>query len=501
MKRKFKTAVCLGLSALAMISCISGVSAVNTDKILSSRTITVDPSKVSDDFLLLSGAQSDEQDLIDASNAIKEAAIEFASSVNITEYNIDVSDAMTLFNYVRYQNPELINVSNSVSYNYYSNGVICDFYLNYLFTADEKDSYFTPFNAVVDDIVKQAKKQPTDFLKALYVHDYIIANSEYATEIYDPVETVSGFVYNAYGNLVNRRAVCQGYSMAYKVIMDKLNIPVDFASSTEMNHIWNTMTIDGSTYHVDLTFDDPVPDMQGYVGPSNFLCTDEEITATDHSSWTTSSTISAESYPNRFWKDITSKIIIRGNEAVYAAYDSTKKSHLERRILTTNEASVIDSSLNGTRWLTSSGTSYFAGCFSRIELVGDVLYYSLPGGVNAITIYGDDDQSVYSVPGTATGSMFGFARRDGKYYGELTTSPSTDGEISEITLSEFKRSVIPGDVNGDGVLTMLDALMVQKHTVQLITLDANAFKVADMNGDGKISIIDALILQRTVLTM
>ena len=289
--------------------------------------------------------------------------------------------------------------------------------------------------------------------------------------------------------------------MAYKAIMDKLNIPVDFASSTEMNHIWNTMTIDGSTYHVDLTFDDPVPDMQGYVGHSNFLCTDEEITATDHSSWTTSSTISAESYPNRFWKDITSKIIIRGNEAVYAAYDSTKKSYLERRNLTTNEASVIDSSLNGTRWLTSSGTSYFAGCFSRIELVGDVLYYSLPGGVNAITIYGDDDQSVYSVPGTATGSMFGFVRRDGKYYGELTTSPSTDGEISEITLSEFKRSVIPGDVNGDGVLTMLDALMIQKHTVQLITLDANAFKVADMNGDGKISIIDALILQQAVLTM
>ena len=501
MKRKLRTAVCLGLTAFVMISCISGVSAVTADKILSSGIAAVDPSKVTDDFLLLSGATEYEQNIIDAANAIKAGAAEFKESVNISKYNINKADVKTLFNYLRFENPQLINVANNFSYNYYSNGVICDFYINYIFTAGEKNKYFTPFNKAVDEIVKQAEKQPTDFLKALYVHDYIIANNEYAKEVYDNPDSVSEFVYNAYGALVDRRSVCQGYSMAYKAIMDKLNIPVNFALSEEMNHLWNTVTIGGKTYHVDLTYDDPVPDIQGNVGHSNFLCTDKEITATAHSSWTTPSTISGTSYPDRFWDDIRSKICINGNEVIYAAYNSTNKSYLERRNLTTNKASTVKSSLNGVRWLTPSGTKYYTACLSRIELVGDVLYYSLPDGVNAIAVDGSDDQRVYTLPASANGQLFGFVQKNGKFYGDLSVEPGVNSKVFELALSEFKRSVVPGDVTGDGVVAMLDAIMTQKYALSFLTPDEKVIKAGDMNGDGVITVYDALLIQKKVLAM
>lgn len=501
MKRKLRTAVCLGLTAFVMISCISGASAVTADKILSSGIITVNPSKVSDDFLVMSGTQSNEQNIIDAVNDIKVGATEFKESVNISKYNIDKADAKILFNYLRYENPELINISNSFSYNYYSNGILCNFYLDYLFTSAEKDTYFTPFNEAVDEIVKQAEKQPTDFLKALYVHDYIVSDCEYATEVYDNPEKVSDFVYNAYGSLVEKRCVCQGYSMAYKAVMKRLSIPVDYALSEEMNHIWNTVTLDGNTYHADLTFDDPVPDMQGYVGHSNFLCTDEEITAEGHYSWTSASTISENSYPNRFWNDIQSRICINGDEVIYGAYDSTKKSYLERRSLTTNEASVIPSALSGVYWLKTDGSGYYSGCYSRLELINGVLYYSLPNGVNAIALDGSDDQSVYTLPDTASGRLYGFVQKDGKFYGEITTALSTDGNVIELALSEFKRSFLLGDVDGDGRVSMLDAILAQKTALRLIKLDERGILAADINGDGIISMYDALMIQRAVLTM
>lgn len=493
MKRKLKTAVCLGLSALAIMSCISGVSAINTDEIMSSRTITVDPSQSSGDFLVLSGATSNEQELKDAAAAVAEGAKEFKASVDISKYNISKDDAKTLFTYLIYEYPELINVSNSYGYSHYSNGIVCDFKLFYHFTANEKDTYFTPFNAELDKIVALAQQQPNDFSKALFVHDYLAADCEYATEVYDTNATPSDYIYNAYGCLVEKRCVCQGYSTAYKAIMNKLSIPVDYAVSDAMNHIWNTVTLDGKTYHTDITWDDPTPDLQGRILHKNFLCTDAEITATKHYSWATSSTISDASYPNRFWDGINSKMCIDGDDVIYVAFNSAQKSYLERRNLTTNETAVMESSLSGVSW-------GYTVPFSGLELIGDVLYYSLPNGVNAITLDGEDDQSVYTLPQTATGRLYGFAQRGGKFYGEISATPNEDGEVIELALSEFKRSIVKGDADGDGKVTMVDAIMIQKYTLALIILDDNALKAADINGDGKINMYDALMVQRAVLT-
>ena len=59
--------------------------------------------------------------------------------------------------------------------------------------------------------------------------------------------------------------------------------------------------------------------------------------------------------------------------------------------------------------------------------------------------------------------------------------------------------ITPGDVNGDGEVTVADALMVLQHSVGKITLDETVLKNADVDGEEGIAVTDALaILQASV---
>lgn len=53
-----------------------------------------------------------------------------------------------------------------------------------------------------------------------------------------------------------------------------------------------------------------------------------------------------------------------------------------------------------------------------------------------------------------------------------------------------------GDVNEDGVVSILDAIIIQKHLVGLTNLTDSQKSVADANGDGVVSILDATLIQK-----
>ena len=79
-------------------------------------------------------------------------------------------------------------------------------------------------------------------------------------------------IYNIYGALINKETVCEGYSRAFKAVMDDLNIPCVIAcgsavnSSDEIeNHAWNYVRLDNKWYAVDVTWDDPIIVGSGYV--------------------------------------------------------------------------------------------------------------------------------------------------------------------------------------------------------------------------------------------
>ena len=53
-----------------------------------------------------------------------------------------------------------------------------------------------------------------------------------------------------------------------------------------------------------------------------------------------------------------------------------------------------------------------------------------------------------------------------------------------------------GDVNGDNVVDILDAVLVQKYSAAKIVLSADQLLAADMNNDGVIDILDATAIQK-----
>jgi hypothetical protein len=56
-----------------------------------------------------------------------------------------------------------------------------------------------------------------------------------------------------------------------------------------------------------------------------------------------------------------------------------------------------------------------------------------------------------------------------------------------------------GDVNGDGEINVIDAVMTLKHIVGTAPLDAAQSARADMNGDGSVDVADAVLILKTAV--
>lgn len=120
------------------------------------------------------------------------------------------------------------------------------------------------------------KPTMTDFDKELAIHDYIVNNCKYGFFNDD-----SEREYNAYGVLIEGKAVCSGYAAAMDLLLECSGVEsrfvVGYAESSQRsadssgvedkssrknikadNHAWNQVKIDGIWYNVDATWDDPV---------------------------------------------------------------------------------------------------------------------------------------------------------------------------------------------------------------------------------------------------
>lgn len=106
--------------------------------------------------------------------------------------------------------------------------------------------------------IVDACKDKTDYDKVKIVHDYLVDTIEY--EQNDDNNT-----YNIYGALVNKKAVCEGYSRAFKYILDDLGIATVLVYGEAINtngeresHTWNYVYLKDNWYAVDVTWDDPI---------------------------------------------------------------------------------------------------------------------------------------------------------------------------------------------------------------------------------------------------
>lgn len=111
------------------------------------------------------------------------------------------------------------------------------------------------------------------------IHDWVVLNFEYDKTLKK---------YTAYEGLTTGSMVCQGYIlMTYKLLKEAgiQSVIAEGVAGGEA-HAWNMVRLDGKWYHLDTTWDDPVPNIEGKVQYDYYLRTDDQMKK-DHK-WTLS---------------------------------------------------------------------------------------------------------------------------------------------------------------------------------------------------------------------
>lgn len=177
--------------------------------------------------------------------------VEYDDSIRMEVQEEDLKDVFTA---VLYDNPDMFWVDYEYDYMVYSDSVA--FSPKYRLTEDEVKTMQDSVNDKIDEIMTEVNKLDSDYEKELYIHDYIIENTEY------DISTLENMGDTVHSVLVSGKSICEGYARTVQILLDKLGIENylvtgDTESDGEiLPHMWNIVNIDGDNYHLDVTWDD-----------------------------------------------------------------------------------------------------------------------------------------------------------------------------------------------------------------------------------------------------
>ncbi|MCH5298754.1 MAG: hypothetical protein J1E96_03235, partial [Ruminococcus sp.] len=164
--------------------------------------------------------------------------------------------------------------------------------------------------------------------------------------------------------------------------------------------------------------------------------------------------------------------------------DKTKSASVTVDIVQIKIVSTVD---NVTVTMTKGETQKFKAVVTGANNPNQNVVWSVRENNSANTVITEDGELTVAEDETATTIVVRATSVDNpEKYGEFAINISTDDETS----------VLIGDVNGDGVINIIDVTAIQKYKVQMITLNDEQLKVADVNGDGVVNINDATRIQK-----
>ena len=210
---------------------------------------------------------NDFSDILNTTNGQDELGNLYQSAIEAFTY--DNPEVFYLSPNKMYLSIETTTYANSKTYNVFiNNGNENNYLIDEFSNEAQVNQALGQIEAVKNNIISNRTGNAYDDIKM--VHDYLVDTVEYDTSIYKPN------IYNLYGALVNRVAVCEGYARAFKYLMDEMGIPcvivigqgTNSRGETE-NHAWNYVEVNGSWYAIDCTWDDPGVEGIGTVSNSS----------------------------------------------------------------------------------------------------------------------------------------------------------------------------------------------------------------------------------------
>lgn len=393
-------------------------------------------------------------------------------TINVQKYNISKDKIGDIVFGVINENPDLYFVKKKFSYSLSGSTVV-----SVMLTYD--DSYDD--NAFVDatrEALAVVKPEMSDLEKAVVLHDYLAVNCEYDKENLDKGK-VPDVSYTAYGTLVNRISVCEGYALAYKYLLNQAGIECLMVKSEAMNHAWNLIQLNGKYYQVDVTWDDPTWDLIGRARHKYMFRSDTAfVNNCEHHDWivTEGSEVvdykaTDTSYDNAFWLKCNAPLVFVEEDCYCVTYNGTG---------VINKNSLSDITGDGTTvcdigtWTVWNGSGFWQNAFSGLFYVNGRLYYNDKSSIRSFTL--DDmgnaiDQREEFKADTANGYIYGSAFCQGKVYYSLHQSPNESAKETVLTADITFETEDPTEIP-------VEKIELDKETVTLAVGDKTVLKAA-----------------------
>ena len=401
--------------------------------------------------------------------------------IDISDFKIEATeDNTTLLTYlIWFQMPAAFHIDGLGTSD--NNGYIQYIYVSYLYSAEKYHSMYKEFTAAADKLLVGVENNDSlsEVQKALILHDRLVVWNEYDVRVYS--NTVPDESYSAYGALVNRTSVCDGYTMAYMYLLNRVGIASLYCSSDEMGHAWNIVQIDDVLYHIDVTWDDPLYDITGRVYHNNFMLSTQKLKES-HKADDYVTDPNDTRYDNYFWQNSETEFQLLGN----AIYYIDNKNETLRKIENSSDTSVL--SVEDIWWADSEHC--WVDNEARLGSDGQNLFFSLSSAVYKYDVKTGQTAKVFS-PDLSAGDYFGiygFTYSDGYLICDLFNSPNfeegtkqkyqvrykLESQTPTIELSKTEAELFVG-----GTLSLTAVTFPENQTVIWKSSDPTVAAVAD----------------------
>ena len=178
---------------------------------------------------------------------------------------------------VKFLNKSYVTLNCEISDNYYVEKAFFD----EEDIPEEREKARDLYEACKSFLTSLQSKKRSDYEKEKLIDDYIVSNVAYGYP--GGKKEPEGDAYSAYGALVLKKAVCNGYAEGMKLLCDLSGVTCKMISVTAdgVKHALNLIKLDKEWYHADLTWDDPEPDETSRIMYPYFNVDDTQMKA-DH---------------------------------------------------------------------------------------------------------------------------------------------------------------------------------------------------------------------------
>ncbi|MGI6217472.1 MAG: cell wall-binding repeat-containing protein [Coriobacteriales bacterium] len=297
-------------------------------------------------------------ELAEFESAIVDGLENMDSKIDVSSLGIVFdSSALAAYSDAINSNPDLFYVSSSYSFTVskQSDGtkIFKSISPKYLYSASTVATMKTKYESAMNNLLSWVPANASDAEKVKAVHDWLVRNCAYNESAAESgYSTSNANPWTAYGALVDKTPVCQGYTLAFIAAMNRLGITSDYVTQRigSSGHAWNRVYVDSSWFNVDVTFDDPLTD-KGFNHTPNttyFLKSD---------SWFMSHSVSGFHGSSPSW-------VPSGKASTSTKYDSktnwtTYKSAASNSVLKSSSSTTSTVSLESLGWERISGSNRY----------------------------------------------------------------------------------------------------------------------------------------------